>query len=195
MKASEGRHPGGGVTTTPRGVLKKGFSKCTNESPASSCSAPRTGSAWLAVKRALRAESAAAAATEEPWPRSSVKVWAKVWLFSAPEDRSLSLITTWDAPASCRAEARLPASPCENVDAVSTQGPASGLRPAARSTWSPRSIWAPISLAMPASESATRLMGTYGWSSTWSPLSAANWSSVCSPTWERAARACPQPGG
>ena len=82
MKAAEGCHPGGGVTTTPRGALKKGFSKCTNESSASNCSAPRTGLARWAVKRALRAESAAAAATVEPCPRSSVKVWAKVWLLS-----------------------------------------------------------------------------------------------------------------
>ena len=32
----------------------------------------------LAVKRVLRAASAATAATVEPWPRSSVKGWAKV---------------------------------------------------------------------------------------------------------------------
>ncbi len=70
MKAAEGRHPGGGVTTTPRGALRNGFSKCTNESSASSCSAPRTGLAWSAVKRVLRAESAATAATVEPCPRS-----------------------------------------------------------------------------------------------------------------------------
>ena len=43
-------------------------------------------------------------------------------------------MTAWDAPASCRPEARLAASPCENVDAVSTHGPPSGLSPALRST-------------------------------------------------------------
>ena len=78
MKAPEGRQPGGGVTTTPRGEERNAFSKWTNESPASSCSAPRTGLAWSAVKRVLRVESAATAATVEPCPRSSVKGWAKV---------------------------------------------------------------------------------------------------------------------
>ena len=79
-------HEGGrGVPPRRRGhddargaALRKAFSKWTKESPASSCSAPRTGLAGLAVKRALKVESAAAAGMVEPCPRSSVKGWAKV---------------------------------------------------------------------------------------------------------------------
>ena len=63
-----------------------------------------------------------------------------------PEARSSSLTTTWVAPASCSPEARLPASPCGEGRVVSTQGPPSGLRPAARRMSSPRPICAPISL-------------------------------------------------
>ena len=55
----------------------------------------------------LRVELAATAATVEPCPRSNVKGWAKVWLLAPPEERSASLMTAWDAPASCRPDARL----------------------------------------------------------------------------------------
>ncbi len=78
MKAAEGCQPDGGDTTTPRGWLRKAFSKWTNERPANSCSAPRRGLPGVAVKRALRFESAAAAVVVAPCPRSSVKGWAKV---------------------------------------------------------------------------------------------------------------------
>ena len=77
-KAPDGRQLAGGETTTPRGSARNAFSKWTKDSAASSCSAPRAGSAGWAVKRALSVESAAAAGTVDPWPRSSVKGWAKV---------------------------------------------------------------------------------------------------------------------
>ena len=82
MKAAEGCHPGAGATTTPRGVARNAFSKWTNESPARSCSAPRTGLDCCAVKRVLKVESDATAGMVEPCPRSSVKGWAKVRLFT-----------------------------------------------------------------------------------------------------------------
>ena len=78
MNVAEGRHPAAGATTTPRGWLKNAFSKWTKDRAASSCSAPSTGSAGCAVKRLLRLPSAAAAGMVDPWPRSSVKGWAKV---------------------------------------------------------------------------------------------------------------------
>ncbi len=112
------------------------------------------------MKRVLKVESDATAGMVEPCPRSSVKGWAKVRLLTPPAARSSSLITAWEAPASCRPEARSPASPCVNDEAVSTQGPPSSRRPALRSTSSPRSIWAPISPEIPAPESEARSMGT-----------------------------------
>ncbi len=160
MKAAEGRHPGGGLTTTPRGDRRKAFSKWTNESPASSCSAARNGLPGVAVKRELSEESAARAGMVEPCPRSRVKGWAKVNGLALFGARSLSLSTACDAPATCRPEARSPASPCENVEAVSTQGPPPGRRPALRRTSPPRCIWARISPEIPASDNAATLMGT-----------------------------------
>jgi hypothetical protein len=118
----------------------------------------------LAVNRVLKVESAAAAETELPLPSSNVKGWAKVRFLTPSEARSLSLITAWEAPAECRPEARLPASPCENDDLVSTHGPPSGLRPALRSRSSPRATCVAISPEIPAAVSAATLMGTYGWS-------------------------------
>ena len=55
------------------------------------------------MKRVLRAESAAAAGTVAPCPRSSVKGWAKVWLLSPPEERSVSLIDDLGRPGQLQA--------------------------------------------------------------------------------------------
>jgi len=74
----EARQPGGGVTTTPRRWERNAFSKCTKDSPASSCSAPSTGLWGSAVKRALNVVFEAAAGRVDPWPRSSVNGWANV---------------------------------------------------------------------------------------------------------------------
>ena len=159
-KAAEGCQFEGGLTTTPRAALGEGSSKWTKASPARSCSAPSTGLRGVAVKRALRLESAAAAGTEELPPRFRLKGCAKVRFFTPAEDRSSSFTTTWAAPASCRPDARLLASPAEKDELVSTHSPVSGFRPAVRRMSSPRLTWASISPEMPAPVSAATSMGT-----------------------------------
>ena len=47
--------------------------------------------------------------------------------------RSVSLMTAWDASASCRPEAETGSVALTNVDAVSTHGPPSGFEPAGTS--------------------------------------------------------------
>ena len=131
MKAAEGCHPGGGATTTPRGVAEEGVLEVDEGEPGEQLLGRRgPGLAGSAVKRVLRVESAATAATVEPCPRSSVKGWAKVWLLTPARGQVGVADDGLGRPGQLQARGQWRRRPARSRGGVHP-GPAVGLEPGA----------------------------------------------------------------